>query len=423
MGIFKLTILSSLAVTFIFAKVDFVNFSDICQKTSTQSCKNNPLEIKAIQYLLKKKINPNIEINGVLDKPTKDAIIALQLKENIPASGYIGRNTKDALNKLLYGHRLHDKKIASKEETKEIKKEDTKSQKVEKVASKKVEKKAKIAKKTIEPKKEQKVKIASKKPKTKVVKNEAPKSTKLVKKSSKAKVAKVAKNDKKQLKVAKKNLKKVKLAKKESSKVTKKIDKKVTKHTKVALNKKGKFKSYEEFVRSVDLRKSYAVYQDPKLLKKAGGRNTLLKVDISEQRVKLVVDGKIALDAPCTTGSKHKLEPNTRTYRDKRTPLGTFKVMEKIATKRSNIFGDIYKNGKLIYHGDRRKYKGSWKGVKFVGAPLKNWMRLTSSGIGLHASTHVKRYPGSNGCIRLLPTVANTLFKKVKPGTTVKVVN
>jgi len=202
--------------------------------------------------------------------------------------------------------------------------------------------------------------------------------------------------------------------------------KKEIKHKKVAKAKKidlKKISSYEAFKKSINLKKSFAVYKDHKLLKKAGRTKTILKVDISEQRVKLLVDGKVALSAPCTTGAKHKLEPNTKTYRDKRTPLGTFKILEKIATKRSTIFGNIYRHGKLIYHGDRRKYRGSWKGVKFVGAPLYKWMRLTSSGIGLHASSHIKRYPGSNGCIRLPKNIANTLFSKLKKGTVVKVVN
>jgi len=358
MAILKVAILSSLAISSLFAKIDFVKFDDICNKNSI-SCKNKTVEIKAVQYLLKKRLNPNIKISGKLDKITEDTIVALQLKEHIPASGYIGKNTKDALNKLLYGHRLHDNDKVVKHKEKEA------------------------------------VKVAKKEP-LKIKKR-------VVKKDVKKVVVKKVNSVKKLIKLAKKGT---------SSKVKKKL-----------IVKKENFKSYREFRRGIDLKKSYAVYKDPKLLKRAGGKNTLLKVDISEQRVKLVVNGKVALDAPCTTGSKHKLEPNTRTYRDKRTPLGTFKIMEKIATKRSTIFGNLYKKGKLIYHGDRRKYKGSLRGVKFVGAPLKNWMRLTSSGIGLHASTHVKRYAGSNGCIRLQPKVASTLFKKIKPGTKVKVVN
>ena len=61
--------------------------------------------------------------------------------------------------------------------------------------------------------------------------------------------------------------------------------------------------------------------------------------------------------------------------------------------------------------------------MKYVGASLKHWMRLTSGGIGLHASKYVKRYPGTNGCIRLPYHVAKTVFKKVKNGTKVSIVN
>ena len=253
-------------------------------------------------------------------------------------------------------------------------------------------------------------------------------------------LSKVKASNKSKTKVVKKNIKPKKLAKRDSKKINLKVTKKVIKKVVKKVVKKDikpkklakrdskkinlkKISSYEAFKKSVNLRKSFAVFKDHKLLSKAGRAKTVLKVDISEQRVKLLVDGKVALSAPCTTGSKHKLEPNTKTYRDKRTPIGTFKILEKIATKRSNIFGNIYRNGKLIYHGDRRKYRGSWKGVKFVGAPLYKWMRLTSSGIGLHASKYIKRYPGSNGCIRLPKNVANTLFSKLKKGTIVKVVN
>ena len=189
--------------------------------------------------------------------------------------------------------------------------------------------------------------------------------------------------------------------------------------------KKSKMKCYNcyaDFKRNVNLKRSYAVFKDKKLLSKAKRARKKVVVDVSEQRVRLLVNGKVALDAPCTTGARHKFEPNTKIYRDKHTPLGTYKIREKIANKRSTIFGDIYKNGKRIYHGDRRKYRGSWKGVKFVGASLKHWMRLTSSGIGLHASKYVKRYPGTNGCIRLPYNVAHTLFAKVDKGTVVKVV-
>jgi len=180
---------------------------------------------------------------------------------------------------------------------------------------------------------------------------------------------------------------------------------------------------YADFRKKTNLKKSFKVFKDKSLLSKANGRNTQLKVDISEQRVRLYVDGKVALCSPCTTGAKRKFEPNTKIYRDKRTPKGTFKITEKISDKRSTIFGDYYRGGKRVYHGDKRKYRGSKKGLRYKGASLKNWMRLTSSGIGLHASKYVKRHPGTNGCIRLPFKVASTIFSKVNTGTKVSIVN
>lgn len=181
------------------------------------------------------------------------------------------------------------------------------------------------------------------------------------------------------------------------------------------------YATYSEFRKKVNLRRSYQVYKDKKLLCKANKYNTHLKIDVSEQRIKLLVNGKVALDAPCTTGARRKLEPNTRTYRDKHTPYGTFRIMEKIAAKKSTIFGDMYRNGKRVYHGDRRKYRGPK--ARYVGHTMRYWMRLTSGGIGLHASKYVKRYPGSNGCVRLQPHIAKLIFQKVRKGTKVSVVH
>lgn len=185
--------------------------------------------------------------------------------------------------------------------------------------------------------------------------------------------------------------------------------------------KQLKIKSYADFRKKINLRRSFRIFKDKKLLSKANSHNTKLKIDISEQRIRLYVNNKVALCSPCTTGAKRKLEPNTRTIRDKRTPKGTFKIKEKIANKRSTIFGKFYKNGKMVYKGDRRKYKGG--NAKYVGASLRNWMRLTSGGIGLHASKYVKRNPGTNGCVRLPFKVANTIFAKVNRGTQVSIVN
>jgi len=184
----------------------------------------------------------------------------------------------------------------------------------------------------------------------------------------------------------------------------------------------GKYTTYVEFKQCTNTR-SYKVYENNELLKIATAKNTKVKIDVSEQRARLYVNETVALDTPCTTGAKRKFEPNTKIYRDKRTPLGTFKIKEKIKNKRSSIFGKYYKGKCCVYTGDKRKYKGSKKGLRYEGAALKNWMRLTGGGIGLHASKYVKRYPGTNGCIRLPYTVSKTIFKHVRRGTPVTVKN
>ena len=189
----------------------------------------------------------------------------------------------------------------------------------------------------------------------------------------------------------------------------------------VKITKQRTSNCYADFKKNTNLRKSFKVFQDKKLLHKANGKNTVVKIDVSEQRVKLLVSGKVALSAPCTTGAKRKFEPNSKTYRDKHTPLGSFKIMEKIAAKKSTIFGEMFRHGKKVYHGDRRKYRGPK--AKYVGHTMHHWMRLTNGGIGMHASKYIKRHPGSNGCVRLPFKVAKTIFSKIKPGTKVMVVN
>ena len=237
------------------------------------------------------------------------------------------------------------------------------------------------------------------------------------------------KRDVKHVRTVKPITKIVKRKKIKHTKIMRKSHKKVLVYKRTKPYKKQKYtfaksgKSYKKFRKNTNLRKSFKVFKDKVLLSKSTARNTKLKIDVSEQRVRLYVNNSVALDAPCTTGAKHKFEPNTKIYRDKRTPKGTFRITEKLSDKRSTIFGDYYRGKKRVYHGDKRKFKGSKKGLRYRGASLKNWMRLTSSGIGLHASKYVKRYPGTNGCIRLQGHVAKTIFSKVRRGTPVIVQN
>ncbi len=422
----KVILAASLVVTFSNAQVSFLDFADVCDKTTSKSCPNNPKEIAIIQKLLNVGKSNKIAVTGKYDKATKDAIIALQASNNLPQTGYIGLQTKVALEQKfreLKYNATHKKSAPATSAVASTAKKDSSKKEL----ALKTTKKSKVAKA-----KDTTTKKASKKSLKKLADNKTTSKKIALKKETKKSLKKLVKStivSKKREKQEKKkisNIKSKSIVKKASDKksIAKKSIKDSRKKTlnSTKVTKKGvNAKTFDEFRKYVNLRKSYRVFKDYSLLKKANPRNTTVKISVKTQRVNLLVNGKVALCAPCTTGSKHKLEPNTRTYRDKRTPYGTFKIMEKIPVKRSTIFGEIYVNGKVVYKGDRRKYRGP-KG-KFVGHPLKNWMRLTSNGIGLHASKYVKRYPGSNGCVRLPKDVSKIIFSKVSRGTKVIVTN
>ncbi len=164
-----------------------------------------------------------------------------------------------------------------------------------------------------------------------------------------------------------------------------------------------KFKSNEDYI------KSYNTFRSEQLPSTKRDEISIV-INKTTQRIQLIDNKRVVLDAPCTTGKAGK-----------RTPSGNFQITQKISNKRSTLFGSCYKNGVKIYSGDRRKCRKSYN--KFVGESLPNWQRLTDCGIDMHASKYVKCYPGSNGCIRLQPNIAKLIFSKTHTGTLVKIIN
>lgn len=107
-------------------------------------------------------------------------------------------------------------------------------------------------------------------------------------------------------------------------------------------------------------------------------------IDIERQRAYLVVKGLVAIDTAVSTARRGKY-----------TPRGTFHISEKI------------KSGKVstLYH-----------------VYMPNWMRLSSSAVGMHTGD-LPGYPASAGCIRLPQSVAPILYEHTKRGVTVEVVD
>ncbi len=127
---------------------------------------------------------------------------------------------------------------------------------------------------------------------------------------------------------------------------------------------------------------TYREWSDAPLLQQATADNISIRIERGKQRGKLYVNGKVAMDFPVSTGRpSHK------------TPLGKFRITEKQRHHVSNIYG--------------------------VSMPC--FMRLTDSGIGMHVG-EVRRRPVSHGCIRLSRTACEPIFKLVRVGTAVDIV-
>jgi lipoprotein-anchoring transpeptidase ErfK/SrfK len=105
------------------------------------------------------------------------------------------------------------------------------------------------------------------------------------------------------------------------------------------------------------------------------------------------------------------------------TPTGRFAVMEKVENKRSNLYGKVVKNGKVVRSNAKAGRDPIPAGARFEGAHMPYFMRLTYDGIGLHAGPIPRPgQPASHGCIRLPSTLAPVLFKHVSHGTEVTIV-
>ncbi len=398
MNILKTLLIASLFVSILNAKNYFVSHGDMCEEAVDHYCVNHPDTVKNLQLALgaDKRLKVDIKADGIWGNDTKNAIIAFQKYHKLePADGWAGKGTREKLDKIYKSRPFSFTKEGDMCE--EIEGQECPND-YESVRNLQI---------TLNADKNLSVEID-----TDGIwgKNTMAAVTALQKKYGMIQIdGWVGKGTKRRLDIIADGLMFPVVAKRYRT---------VKRSTTSRSYRKGG--SYASFRKSSRYPKTFSVYKNSKLLKKAHKSNTKIEIDISEQRIKLYVANEVAIDSPCTTGARSKLEPNTKRRYNKSTPKGRFKITEKIADKRSNIFGKLYRNGKMVWRGDRRKYKGPK--AKYVGASLRNWMRLTDSGIGIHGSKYVKRYPATNGCIRVPFNVVSQVFKYAKKGTPVKIV-
>jgi hypothetical protein len=105
------------------------------------------------------------------------------------------------------------------------------------------------------------------------------------------------------------------------------------------------------------------------------------------------------------------------------TPIGEFKVLEKIADKVSNLYGKGYNAKGGLVNSDFKQGRDLLPpGGRFEPAKMTYFMRLTGDGVGMHIGAIPR--PGrraSHGCIRLPSKFAGTIFKNISVGTPVTI--
>jgi hypothetical protein len=105
------------------------------------------------------------------------------------------------------------------------------------------------------------------------------------------------------------------------------------------------------------------------------------------------------------------------------TPTGSFKILEKVVDKKSNLYGRIYNASGGVVNSDAKAGRDPIPaGGRFEGSQMKYWMRLTSSGVGMHIGPHPRPgFRASHGCIRLPAYIAEQFYKNTSLGTPVTV--
>lgn len=137
-----------------------------------------------------------------------------------------------------------------------------------------------------------------------------------------------------------------------------------------------------------------------------------LNIDLSEQKAYLFKNGESVGWTYVATGR-----------RDFPTPTGSFRILEKIVSKRSNRYGVIAdSSGRIVNANATAGVSRIPPGGSFIGSRMPYWMRLTGNGVGMHAGPIPRPgSPASHGCIRLPRDMAETIYQNASVGTQVTI--
>lgn len=142
--------------------------------------------------------------------------------------------------------------------------------------------------------------------------------------------------------------------------------------------------------------------------------NASIEIDLGDQRARVFRK----------TGPMKTLVIDTQISSGKsgfETPTGSYTISEKLADKKSTIYGVWYDANGVPVPSNGESAVRPAGATEFVGADMPCWLRITG-GIGLHIG-EVPGYPASHGCIRVPAAIHPLIFSKVGLGTPVTVVH
>jgi lipoprotein-anchoring transpeptidase ErfK/SrfK len=147
----------------------------------------------------------------------------------------------------------------------------------------------------------------------------------------------------------------------------------------------------------------------PRVLDQMTPDNTRIVVNITHQRVYLMMGDDVGIDSPISSGKAgHE------------TPTGSFSVTEKDPNHRSTLYGAFCdKNNRIVRAGVSSTIDSAPSGTHFVGAPML-WFCQFNGAIGMHVGI-LPGYAASHGCVRLPADIAPLIYNRVKVGTSVEV--
>ena len=105
------------------------------------------------------------------------------------------------------------------------------------------------------------------------------------------------------------------------------------------------------------------------------------------------------------------------------TPAGTFPIREKLAAKRSNLYGQYVRpeTGEVIVARAWEHPGPPPPGTVYQGILMPWWLRLTDDGVGMHEGKFPRSMASSHGCIRCPEEPQHLVWQLSQKGTPVTI--